>query len=91
MGFRFSSSWFVNLLSPYTVVVFITCAAGYLGSTFIGASLIFAGFDQKASKIAVFPVLFIMCLIMWWCRKDPFALCHVMFSMGILAALCEFE
>jgi len=69
---------------------FCSLPAGYLGSTFIGSALIFAGFDQKASKIAVFPILFIMCCCMWWARKDPFVICHVMFSMGIMAALCKY-
>ncbi|ORY92604.1 peptidase M50B-like-domain-containing protein [Leucosporidium creatinivorum] len=70
---------------------FFSLPAGYIGSTFIGSALIFAGFDQKASKIAVFPVLFIMCCCMWWARKDMFVICHVTFSMGIMAALFIIE
>ncbi|KAK4056914.1 hypothetical protein OIO90_002164 [Microbotryomycetes sp. JL221] len=61
--------------------------AGYIGSTFIGASLIFASFDQKASKIACFPVWAMMLFVMWCARKDMFVLCHVTFSLGMTLAL----
>lgn len=41
-----------------------------IGSTLIGSSLIFAGFDEEAAKIACIPILFDMFLIMWWARRD---------------------
>lgn len=82
-------SAFAGATAMQSGFAFVSLPAGYLGSTFIGSSLIFAGFNQKASKIAVFPILLIMCCCMWWSRKDMFVICHVMFSMGIMAALCK--
>ncbi|KAM0787579.1 hypothetical protein ACM66B_003649 [Microbotryomycetes sp. NB124-2] len=60
---------------------------GNIGSIFIGSALIFASFDQKASKIACFPIWAIMLFVMWCARKDPFVLCHVLFSLGLSLSL----
>lgn len=48
----------------------LTLPAGYLGSSLIGALLVFAGFNIVASKVAslILGVCFI--LILWWAKRD---------------------
>jgi hypothetical protein len=60
-----------------------------LGATAIGAVLIFAGFDQKASKIAFIPVVLYIIEIAWWARKDKFVLTHLTANIGVLVLFRE--
>ncbi|GAA5851564.1 hypothetical protein JCM5353_008962, partial [Sporobolomyces roseus] len=48
---------------------FLSLPAGYIGSTSIGATLIFASFDERASKIAAIPAFLLLCLVSWWSRN----------------------
>lgn len=59
-----------------------TLPAGYLGSSFIGALLIFAGFDTVASKIASICVGVIMLATIWWARRSWFTLLTVLFAVA---------
>jgi hypothetical protein len=62
----------------------ITLPAGYLGSSLIGALLIFCGFDIVASKVAsiVLGVCFLMTL--WWARKDWLTIITILIAVGLL-------
>ena len=62
-----------------------------IGATAIGAALIFAGFDQKASKIAFIPVALYILEIAWWARKDKFVLTHLTANLGVLVLFCELD
>ncbi|GAA6021449.1 hypothetical protein JCM10207_004739 [Rhodosporidiobolus poonsookiae] len=66
---------------------FLSLPAGYIGSTLIGSALIFAGFDQKASKIAAIPLLVHLTIVSLWARKSRFTLLNVTFIMGGILAL----
>lgn len=48
----------------------ITLPAGYLGSSAIGALLVFAGFNMVASKIASLILGVCFLFILWWAKKD---------------------
>lgn len=50
-------------------VAWLTLPAGYLGCAFIGALLVFCGFDIVASKIASFGIGFVSLLSLWWGMK----------------------
>ncbi|GAA5944921.1 M50 family metallopeptidase [Sporobolomyces koalae] len=63
---------------------FLSLPAGYIGSTTIGAALIFASFDLKASKIAAIPAFLLLCLVSWWARKSRFTLININFMSGLL-------
>lgn len=62
----------------------ITLPAGYLGSSLIGALLIFCGFHVNASKIAsiVLGVCFI--LILWWGKRDWLTILTVLLACGLI-------
>lgn len=64
----------------------ITLPAGYLGSSLVGALLIFCGFDIVASKIAslVLGVTFLMTL--WWGRRDWLTILTVLLAVALLVA-----
>jgi hypothetical protein len=64
----------------------ITLPAGYLGSSIIGALLIFAGFDIVASKIASFVLGVCFLLTLWWARKDWLTIGTVLLAIGLLIA-----
>ncbi|BGP16070.1 hypothetical protein JCM10213v2_004064 [Rhodosporidiobolus nylandii] len=66
---------------------FLSLPAGYIGSTLIGSGLIFASFDQKASKIAAIPLLAHLSIVSIWARKSRFTLLNVTFTMGAILAL----
>lgn len=51
-------------------VGWITLPAGYLGSSLIGAVLIFCGFNVVASKIASLVVGVCFLITLWWSRRD---------------------
>jgi Zn-dependent protease with chaperone function len=64
----------------------ITLPAGYLGSSTIGALLIFAGFDIVASKIASIVLGVCFLLTLWWARKDWLTIMTVLLAVGLLVA-----
>lgn len=64
----------------------ITLPAGYLGSSLIGALLIFCGFDIVASKIASIALGVCFLLTLWWARKDWLTIITVLLSVGLLVA-----
>ena len=59
-----------------------TLPAGYLGSSFIGALLVFAGFDSRASKVASIFVGVIMLITLWWAKRSWFTLLSTLFAAG---------
>ncbi|KAJ5273715.1 hypothetical protein N7478_008840 [Penicillium angulare] len=64
----------------------ITLPAGYLGSSVIGALLIFAGFDIVASKVASIVLAVCFLLTLWWARKDWLTIGTVLLAVGLLVA-----
>ncbi|GJN89337.1 hypothetical protein Rhopal_002317-T1 [Rhodotorula paludigena] len=66
---------------------FVSLPAGYIGSTLIGAALIFAGFDQKASKIAAIPLFVHLSIVCFWARTSRFTLLNVTFIQGLILIL----
>lgn len=59
-----------------------TLPAGYLGSSFIGALLVFAGFDTVASKVASIIIGVVMLFTIWWARRSWLTLLTVLFAVG---------
>lgn len=59
-----------------------TLPAGYLGSSFIGAVLVFAGFDTVASKVASIVIGLVMLFTIWWARRSWLTLLTVLFAIG---------
>jgi uncharacterized membrane protein YcjF (UPF0283 family) len=55
-----------------------TLPAGYLGSSLIGALLIFCGFDIVASKVAS--------LVLGWARRDWLTIVTVLLAVALLVA-----
>ena len=64
----------------------ITLPAGYLGSSLIGALLIFCGFDIVASKVASIALGVCFLLTLWWARKDWLTIGTVLAAVGLLVA-----
>lgn len=64
----------------------ITLPAGYLGSSIIGALLIFAGFNIVASKIASIVLGVCFLLTLWWARRDWLTIITVLLAVGLLVA-----
>lgn len=64
----------------------ITLPAGYLGSSLIGALLIFCGFNITASKVASIVLGVGFLLTLWWARKDWLTIVTVLLSVGLLVA-----
>jgi len=64
----------------------ITLPAGYLGSSLIGALLIFCGFDIVASKIASIVLGVCFLLTLWWARRDWLTISTVLLAVGLLVA-----
>jgi hypothetical protein len=64
----------------------ITLPAGYLGSSLIGALLIFCGFDIVASKIASIVLGVCFLLTLWWARKDWLTIVTILLAVGLLVA-----
>ncbi|KAI1004185.1 hypothetical protein K3495_g4027 [Podosphaera aphanis] len=64
----------------------ITLPAGYLGSSFIGALLIFCGFNTVASKIASLSLGICFLLTLWWARKDWLTIITILLTIGLLVA-----
>lgn len=64
----------------------ITLPAGYLGSSIIGALLIFCGFDIVASKIASIVLGVCFLLTLWWARRDWLTIGTILLAVGLLIA-----
>jgi hypothetical protein len=64
----------------------ITLPAGYLGSSLIGAILIFCGFNIVASKIASIVLGGCFLLVLWWARKDWLTILTILAAVGLLVA-----
>ncbi|KAJ6186684.1 hypothetical protein N7519_007985 [Penicillium mononematosum] len=64
----------------------ITLPAGYLGSSIIGALLIFAGFNIVASKVASIVLGVCFLLTLWWARRDWLTIMTVLLAVGLLVA-----
>jgi hypothetical protein len=64
----------------------ITLPAGYLGSSIIGALLIFAGFDIVASKVASIVLGVCFLLTLWWARRDWLTIVTILLAVGLLVA-----
>lgn len=64
----------------------ITLPAGYLGSSLIGALLIFCGFNIVASKIASIALGVCFLLTLWWARKDWLTILTIILAVGLLVA-----
>ena len=64
----------------------ITLPAGYLGSSLIGALLIFCGFDIVASKIASIVLGVCFLLTLWWARRDWLTIGTILLAVGLLIA-----
>ncbi|KAI6247854.1 hypothetical protein HI914_04291 [Erysiphe necator] len=67
-------------------VSIITLPAGYLGSSLIGALLIFSGFNTTASKIASLTLGICFLLTLWWARKDWLTIITILLAVGLLIA-----
>lgn len=63
-----------------------TLPAGYLGSSLIGALLIFCGFNIVASKVASIVLGVCFLLTLWWSRRDWLTICTVLLAVGLLVA-----
>jgi len=64
----------------------LTLPAGYLGSSLIGALLIFCGFDIVASKIASIVLGVCFLLTLWWARRDWLTIGTILAAVGLLVA-----
>ncbi|KAL1993852.1 hypothetical protein VTN49DRAFT_2521 [Thermomyces lanuginosus] len=64
----------------------ITLPAGYLGSSLIGALLIFCGFNIVASKVMSFVLGVCFLLTLWWARKDWLTILTILTAVGLLVA-----
>ncbi|KAH7171479.1 peptidase M50B-like-domain-containing protein [Dactylonectria macrodidyma] len=64
----------------------ITLPAGYLGSSLIGALLIFCGFNIVASKVASFVLGVCFLLTLWWGKRDWLTILTVLLAVGLLIA-----
>ena len=64
----------------------LTLPAGYLGSSLIGALLIFCGFDIVASKIASLVLAACFLVTLWWGKKDWLTIGTILAAMGLLVA-----
>ncbi|KAI0434923.1 peptidase M50B-like-domain-containing protein [Xylaria sp. FL1042] len=64
----------------------ITLPAGYLGSSFIGAILIFTGFNIVASKIISIVLGVCFLLTLWWGKRDWLTITTILLAVGLLVA-----
>ncbi|TDL21739.1 hypothetical protein BD410DRAFT_789489 [Rickenella mellea] len=62
----------------------ITLPAGYLGSSFIGATLIACGFDTDASKIASIVLAIFFLFTLWWARSNLLTWLLILGMSGII-------
>lgn len=61
-----------------------TLPAGYLGSSLIGALLIFCGFNIVASKVASIVLGVCFLLTLWWSRRDWLTIVTILLACGLL-------
>ncbi|KAI0877754.1 peptidase M50B-like-domain-containing protein [Hypoxylon argillaceum] len=64
----------------------ITLPAGYLGSSLIGAILIFTGFNIVASKIVSIVLGVCFLLTLWWGKRDWLTITTILLAVGLLVA-----
>ncbi|GAA5922039.1 hypothetical protein JCM3775_003472 [Rhodotorula graminis] len=64
----------------------LTLPAGYLGSSLIGALLVFCGFDVRASKIASLVVGVMFLLTLWWGKRDWLTILTILVATGLIVA-----
>lgn len=64
----------------------VTLPAGYLGSSLIGALLIFCGFDIVASKVASMVLGVCFLLTLWWGKRDWLTILTVLLAVGLIVA-----
>lgn len=62
----------------------VTLPSGYLGSSLIGALLIFCGFNIVASKVASIVVGVCFLLTLWWGRRDWLTIGTILAAVGLL-------
>ncbi|PFH59261.1 hypothetical protein XA68_12601 [Ophiocordyceps unilateralis] len=67
-------------------ISFLTLPAGYLGSSLIGALLIFCGFNIVASKIASIVLGLCFILTLWWGKRDWLTIITVFLAVALLVA-----
>ncbi|GAA5894601.1 hypothetical protein JCM6882_004859 [Rhodosporidiobolus microsporus] len=67
-------------------VGWITLPAGYLGSSLVGALLVFCGFDVVASKVASIVVGVCFLLTLWWGKKDWLTILTILLATGFIVA-----
>ncbi|GEM10609.1 hypothetical protein Rt10032_c11g4626 [Rhodotorula toruloides] len=67
-------------------VGWITLPAGYLGSSLIGALLIFCGFNVVACKIASIVVGVCFLITLWWSRRDWLSVLTILVATGLIVA-----
>ena len=63
-----------------------TLPAGYLGSSIIGALLIFCGFNIVASKIASMVLAVCFLLTLYWGKRDWLTILTILSAVGLLIA-----
>ena len=64
----------------------LTLPAGYLGSSLIGALLIFCGFNIVASKVASLVLGVCFLLTLWWGKRDWLTVGTILASVALLVA-----
>ncbi|KAI1267781.1 peptidase M50B-like-domain-containing protein [Xylariaceae sp. FL1019] len=64
----------------------LTLPAGYLGSSLIGAILIFTGFNIVASKIVSIGLGVCFLLTLWWGKRDWLTIITILLAVGVLVA-----
>ncbi|BGP18598.1 hypothetical protein JCM10213_004231 [Rhodosporidiobolus nylandii] len=67
-------------------VGWITLPAGYCGSAFIGALLVFCSFDIRASKIISIFVGVCFLFTAWWGRRDWLTILTILIATGLIVA-----
>jgi hypothetical protein len=65
---------------------FLTLPAGYLGSSLIGALLIFCGFNIVASKVASIVLGVAFLLTLWWGKRDWLTIVTILLAVGLIIA-----
>ncbi|BGP42224.1 hypothetical protein JCM10449v2_006229 [Rhodotorula kratochvilovae] len=64
----------------------ITLDPRYLGSSLIGALLVFCGFDVVASKVASIVVGVMFLLTLWWGKRDWLTILTILLATGFIVA-----
>ncbi|KAF4584200.1 peptidase m50B-like domain-containing protein [Ophiocordyceps camponoti-floridani] len=67
-------------------ISFLTLPAGYLGSSLIGALLIFCGFNIVASKVVSLVLGLCFLATLWWGKRDWLTIVTVLMAVGLLVA-----